>query len=145
MTSNQATIPAIPTVTEAVVSTTTGKINAQSANLWDELIFNHGGQSAGTDGITYMLQVSTYPASIAVASRRMMSSQFTFLLAVATKGDSSQRFHDSSLKTLQNELGLMDSELHRDEFAWTTNFTMRTIGFTQSSEWEQVFKDIMAA
>ena len=131
-----------PVITPGMLPLPTG-ILAGGATVWDEMVFNYGAQPSETLTSIYFPAMCRDPLVIATNKTRYLNAQFTFVLALAKKGDMSGKFSNCAISSLQEQMNLRSMEVYHTEFSWLTLFVVRNCGFTTSTEWQTLFDTIL--
>ncbi|ESO00213.1 hypothetical protein HELRODRAFT_176053 [Helobdella robusta] len=100
----------------------------------DQLVMTY---RAGGAAATWAGDVTTVtlPQALAAQAEHYMSAQFTFVLALAKKGDRTRQFSAKATRGLQLELGLSNLEIYSDEVAWIATRVINSASLPTEAAW----------
>ncbi|ESO05718.1 hypothetical protein HELRODRAFT_171381 [Helobdella robusta] len=109
----------------------------------DQLVRTYG---AGGGAATWAgdIVTVTLPQALAAQAEHYMSAQFTFVLALAKKGDMTRQFSVKATRSLQLELGLSNMEIYSDEVAWIATRVINSASLPTEASWAALFASVLA-
>ncbi|BFZ19759.1 hypothetical protein BsWGS_22798 [Bradybaena similaris] len=120
----------------AIIGTTT--TTTVTPSFWDE-VAQANSQTPSATWASYSTSILSAPV-LNLQLQHFRSAQFTFLFAIAKKGDATQRCTNKAVREIQQELGIDNAEIYSEELYWICQKV--TANLTTHSEWEALFKKL---
>lgn len=86
--------------------------------------------------------VLTSTGALDAQREHLRNTQYTFIFALAKKGDATQRFTTKAVRGMQQELGIESIEIYAQELSWLCQKVIRTAQLTTNDARKSLFTSI---
>lgn len=129
------TVPAMYLPTQPTAQPSTGSPTAPS--FFDQIAMSITQNPSET--WAQLTGVLVSPAALDAQREHLRNSQYTFIFALAKKGDATQRFTSKAIRGMQTELGIDSIDIYAQELNWLCQKVIRTAKLTDHTAWSDLF------